>query len=353
MIVFAMSLVLVSAAFFILWQYYADPWLLLVYILLLWAVFLWRYVRKRRKDDRILARLGRILTDGGASYAVEEELTPTERGWMARIAALETREREVQAAYANLSTLVSDIAHQTKTPLSTILLYTDMAAAASAPDTVPAPDAAAPSAMAVVRVQAQRLFFLMDALDKLAKCESGRIAASLTPQEGSVRALLRTVIEAYFAAAGEKGMTIRCRIPEELRAVFDPAWTAEAVGNLLDNAIKYGPAGSTITIAATAVDLFCRIDVSDEGETLPEEERTRIWKRFVRGKNAAGVRGVGIGLYLTEQIIRAQGGRVLVKPGKSTIQDDMANENPRVTLVDSASDPSASGNTFTIWLPVT
>ena len=163
-----MSLILVSAAFFILWQYYADPWLILTYILLLLAVFLWRYVRKRRENDRILARLGRILTDGGASYAVEEELTPTERGWMARIAALETREREVQAAYANLSTLVSDIAHQTKTPLSTILLYTDMASA-SAPDTVPAPDAAAPSAMAVVRVQAQRLFFLMDALDKLAK----------------------------------------------------------------------------------------------------------------------------------------------------------------------------------------
>lgn len=112
-------------------------------------------------------------------------------------------------------------------------------------------------------------------------------------------------------------MDIRCTVPEELTAVFDLRWTAEAVGNILDNAVKYAPVGSEITITACAYDLFVRIDIADQGSGIPEDELTNIWKRFYRGKNAANQSGVGIGLYLTANILNTEGGRVSAKSGES------------------------------------
>ena len=96
-------------------------------------------------------------------------------------------------------------------------------------------------------------------------------------------------------------------------AVFDLRWTAEAVGNILDNAVKYAPKGSEIRISACAYDMFVRVDIADCGVGIPEDELCNIWKRFYRGKNAASASGVGIGLYLTANILNTEGGRVSAK----------------------------------------
>ncbi len=102
-------------------------------------------------------------------------------------------------------------------------------------------------------------------------------------------------------------------------------WTAEAVGNIIDNAVKYSPENSEITVTALEYDMFIRIDVSDQGKAIPEEELTNIWKRFYRGKNAQTKSGAGIGLYLTSVILNAEGGR-------------------------SSAKSNDSGNTFTVYL---
>ena len=94
---------------------------------------------------------------------------------------------------------------------------------------------------------------------------------------------------------------------------FDLHWTAEALGNILDNAVKYSPDSSEIAISACAYDMFVRIDIADQGCGIPEEELTNIWKRFYRGKNAENQNGVGIGLYLTANILNTEGGRVSAK----------------------------------------
>ncbi|MBQ8642760.1 MAG: HAMP domain-containing histidine kinase [Clostridia bacterium] len=292
------ALCVLSGLFFVLWQYWESPWLIFVHILAVLTVCAVYFITEKRKNRRILSRFERIFREGGADTLADESLTPTERKLIARLCELEAREQRVQNGYRSISSLVSDIAHQSKTPLSAILMYTELEEGVHT---------------GILRSQTEKLKFLMESLTRLAKCEGGLIAENLTPRENPVKELLRSVIETNYAAADEKNMEIRCAVPDDLQAVFDMRWTAEAVGNILDNAIKYAPAGSEIRLSACAYDMFVRIDITDRGCGIPEEELCHIWKRFYRGKNAEGESGVGIGLYLTACILNAEGGRVCVK----------------------------------------
>ncbi len=256
-------------------------------------------------------RFERILAGESADHIADEHLTPTERRLITYLNELETREARVQNGYRSISSLVADIAHQSKTPLSSILMYTEMSENGG-----------------IIRAQTEKLAFLIDSLTKLAKCEGGLIAENLAPKENSVKELLRQVIEANYASADTKNIEIRCEVPDDLTAGFDLRWTAEAIGNILDNAVKYSPDGSEIAITTCAYDMFARIDIADHGSGIPEDELCNIWKRFYRGKNAENHSGVGIGLYLTANILNTEGGRVSAK----------SDEN---------------GSTFTVFLPKT
>lgn len=298
MIVCGTALVVLSALFFVLWQYFETPLLLLFYILAALTVCGVYFFTERQKNRRIMDRFEMLLRGEHADTAVDETLTPTERKLITHLCELETREQRVQNAYRRISSLVSDIAHQSKTPLASILMYTELSDGAYS---------------SVIRAQTEKLKFLMESLTKLAKCEGGLITENLIPVENSVKELVCRVVENGFPAADAKKIGIRCDIPDGLTAVFDLRWTAEAVGNILDNAVKYSPVGSTIGIRACAYDLFVRIDITDRGGGIPEEDICNVWKRFCRGKNAADTPGVGIGLYLTACILNAQGGRASVK----------------------------------------
>ncbi len=287
---------ILSAAFFLVWQYDDHPWWILLYVTALLAVCAFYGRMERRHTRRMLARFEKILTSGSADYVADEDLTPTERKLLTRLCALEAREAGVQDSYRRISSLVADIAHQSKTPLSALLMHTELQGGG-----------------AVLRTQTEKLRFLMESLTKLAKCEGGLIAENLSPKGNSVRELVRLAVEGVYDAAAAKSMEIHCAMAEVPAAVFDLRWTCEAVGNLLDNAVKYAPAGSTIRISAYAYELFVRLDIADEGPGIPEDELCHIWKRFYRGKNAECQSGVGIGLYLTESILHAQGGRCAVK----------------------------------------
>jgi len=309
MIAGTVTLLLLSTAFFLLWQYWESPWLILGYILSVLAVCGICFIRERRKNQRIFDRFERILSGESADHIADEHLTPTERRLITRLCELETREAKVQNGYRSISSLVADIAHQSKTPLSSILMYTELSENGE-----------------IIRTQTEKLSFLMDSLTKLAKCEGGLIAENLTPKENSVKELIRQVIEANYASADTKNIDIRCDVPDDLTGIFDLRWTVEAIGNILDNAVKYSPAGNEISISACTYDMFVRIDIADHGTGIPEDELCNIWKRFYRGKNAEKESGVGIGLYLTANILNTEGGRVSAK----------SDEN---------------GSTFTVFLP--
>ena len=102
---------------------------------------------------------------------------------------------------------------------------------------------------------------------------------------------------------------------------FGDLLTAEALGNLVDNAVKYTPSGGRVTLSAALTESFCRVDVADTGPGIPESEQGAVFNRFARGSAARGVEGLGIGLYLARQIAAGQGGYIRVRsaPGQGSV----------------------------------
>ena len=134
----------------------------------------------------------------------------------------------------------------------------------------------------------------------------------------SVEALTAQALSAIIPAAEKKSIVFSVEIPEKMTALFDLRWTAEAVGTILDNGVKYSPENSKITVAAHRYETYVRLDILDEGPGIPEEELSEIWKRFYRGKTNRNPSGVGIGLTLCRMIVWAQGGWVLCQNREDT-----------------------------------
>lgn len=253
------------------------------------------YEKTRRQ--RLLDDVQKAL-DGKDDFAARESsLAPLARQLRLKRQEEETRDRRVTESYRSLSSLVSDIAHQCKTPLTAAKMYAELLPTSA-------------ESAAIVQ-QADKLQFLLDALVKLSRCEGGLIEENVHPTENSVEALAAQALSAVVPESESKNMVLAAEIPQGLTAVFDPRWTAEALGTILDNAVKYAPDCSKITVAAQRYDQFIRLDVLDEGPGIPEEELPEIWKRFYRGKTNRNASGVGIGLTLCRMIVQAQGGRVL------------------------------------------
>lgn len=164
--------------------------------------------------------------------------------------------------------------------------------------------------------QSEKLRFLIDSLVKLSRLENGII--SLSPQQAALQPLLESVVEQYTAKASEKGLSLQMQDTDAF-AVFDFKWTAEALANIVDNAIKYTEHG-TIRISAVSYEMFARIDISDTGSGIPETEQAKIFARFYRSNSVQKQEGVGIGLYLARQIISGEGGYIKIAsvPGKGS-----------------------------------
>lgn len=261
-------------------------------------------LNERMRRRRLLNDVQRALEDRD-NFAVEEsEIAPIVRQLRLKRSEEETRDRRITESYRNLAALVSDIAHQCKTPLTAAAMYAEMLPTSA-------------EAEAICK-QTEKLQFLLDALVKLSRCEGGLIEENVHPVIELIETLTAQALSAVVPAAEKKSIVFSVEIPEGLTALFDLRWTAEAMETILDNGVKYAPENSKIAIAAQRYETYVRLDILDEGPGIPEEELSEIWKRFYRGKTNRNASGVGIGLTLCRMIVQAQGGRVLCQNREDT-----------------------------------
>jgi signal transduction histidine kinase len=203
-----------------------------------------------------------------------------------------------------IKSLVSDISHQTKTPVSNILLYAQLLAEQDLPNQLQL-------LVKEITSQSEKLRFLIEALIKASRLEAGIIRVN--PKSSSIAELITNCINVIYTKADEKGITLNIQCKENLKAYIDPKWTEEAIVNILDNGIKYTQKNGAIKVSAAAYEMFTRIDITDDGIGIKEEEINLIFQRFYRSSEASQYEGVGIGLYLTREILTAQGGYIKVK----------------------------------------
>ena len=273
------------------------------------VVVIWDRWRTRRLLKRLDTMLEKAITRGFTEEDYDESLLSAVESKLARYLASSTvSARNLQAEKDKIKTLIADVSHQTKTPLSNVLLYAQLLSEQ------PLPEENRACVMAL-EGQAVKLQSLIEALVKASRLESGVLA--LHPQPASLAPMLEEAVAQFAPKAAEKKITLTLASSEG-DGVFDSKWTAEAVCNLLDNAVKYTPAGGTVTVQTHCYELFCRIDVSDTGPGIPEEEQAKVFQRFYRSPANHQAQGVGIGLYLARQIAEGQGGyiKVFSKPGK-------------------------------------
>lgn len=280
--------------------------------LLLLGLWLWLDARRTvRRLDRMLS----TAIDGGFGEESFDESAPSAlESRMARFLNGSARSlRGVQRQRESIQRLLSDISHQTKTPLANLRLYSSLL---MEEELTPRQREQAQ----VIFQQSEKLSFLIETLVKLSRLETDVLV--VTPKLQPLAPLLERAASQAKAAAEQKGIALQLHLQQqaEMKALYDLRWTAEALGNLLDNAVKYTPPGGCIQVSATQYELFCRIDVRDNGIGVAEEEQAQIFGRFYRGRQVREQEGLGIGLYLAREIAQKQGGylKLSSRPGQGS-----------------------------------
>lgn len=202
--------------------------------------------------------------------------------------------------HENIKELVSDISHQLKTPISTLKMYSQFL------EDETLPPEKRREYVRVLALSVERLYFLTEHLIKISRLESGLIHLNIESQ--CLNETVMKSVKDIYPKAKQKRTEIVYQEDGQIMLGHDRNWTAEAVFNLLDNAVKYADEGSRIVLSVRELGMFAEVSVEDENGAIPAEERTKIFTRFYRGKNSRRQEGIGVGLYLSREIAVKQGG---------------------------------------------
>ena len=225
---------------------------------------------------------------------------------------MQENRRKAEEERQELQMLVSDVSHQVKTPVSNLKMVTDTLLSKSVTEEEQR------EFLQGIRNQTDKLEFLFQALVKISRLETGAIR--LEKKDAPLIDTLAFGCSGIVYAAEKKDICVTVDCPEDLCRSHDSKWTAEAVFNLLDNAVKYTPAGGAIQISVEQWEMYVKMSVSDTGKGIPESNQAAIFRRFYREEEVHEQQGVGIGLYLTREIVTRQGGyiKVVSEPGKGS-----------------------------------
>ncbi len=260
------------------------------------------YREKKRSRDT-LNRLNHMMDKKDFTIHYDESLLSlTELKFKEYIMSHNISKEKLNSEKKKIEALISDISHQIKTPLSNILLYISLLLEENLSDK---------SRLYINHLEAQsdKLKFLIDSLFKVSRLENGLI--TLDRKKNSVNKLLNAALLDYKEKAIDKNISIYVDGGEDI-AAFDFKWTVEALSNVIDNAIKYTEEGGWIKLSIIPYELFVRIDIMDSGIGIKEEEKEKIFLRFYRSTEVSDKDGVGIGLYLSREILSNEGGYIKV-----------------------------------------
>lgn len=209
-----------------------------------------------------------------------------------------------------LQEMISEITHQIKTPLSNLKMYCEMLSEEGA--------SFSRQSNEVMKSQLIKLEFLLDTLLKASRLETDMIR--LEPENSRVLETLAAAVNNVMRKAELKNIEISVDCRPSVLLFHDRKWTAEAIENILDNAVKYTPENGSIHISVHPGEMYTEIRIQDTGKGIAPAHINDIFKRFYREKSVSQTEGLGLGLYLARYIIALQKGYISVRstPGKGS-----------------------------------
>lgn len=262
------------------------------------------------RTGKTLQRLDEMLTEAMSgtfeeSRYDETELSRLESKWKQYLTNSKMSLQRTQVERERIKTLVSDISHQTKTPLSNILLYAQLLQERTE-------HTEEQELAKQIVTQTEKLEFLIQSLVKMSRLETEVL--EVIPAMNPIRSLVERAVEELQAKAEKKQIkVVVSEMEEQLQASYDRKWTLEALCNILDNAVKYSPTKSQILVEVKEYEFYVCICVTDEGIGISEEERAQIFGRFYRGRQVQQEEGIGVGLYLAREILQRENGYIKVE----------------------------------------
>lgn len=267
---------------------------------------------ERRQVSEFADDLCRTLDDLIAGREIEgyhpyeDSLTAKVQGKLMQYYDLMSEgKRRSQKDKQTIQELVSDISHQVKTPVANLRMFIGILQEHRMTEEK------RQEFLAMMAGQINKLDFLMQSLIKMSRLETGTFALQM--ENASLYDTIAQAVSGVWKKAEQKDIQIDVDCGSDVMACHDLKWTAEAFGNILDNAVKYTPEGGSIWVKVRPWQFYTRVDITDTGIGIPKEHYHDVFKRFYRAQEAAAQEGVGLGLYLAQGIVTRQRGYISVK----------------------------------------
>ena len=261
------------------------------------GIILYKYIVLRSEMSELSDYIDQAL-DGNLEITEfdEKELSKIKSKLIKFLYASQVKEAKINTEKSKTKDLIADISHQTKTPITNLSLYISLLE-----------DDPKDEYLEIIKYELNKLEFLIQNLVKSSRLESDII--SLQKHHANLKDIVEDVLKEFKVTLDEKNISINLK-DEDLIFNLDERWLKEAIHNLVDNAIKYSPNGSTINISIYKSYLNYNLDIENECKDLSEETLPKIFERFYRGKNSVSKDGLGLGLFIAREIIEKHGGNI-------------------------------------------
>lgn len=268
------------------------------------------FLRQWKKMDRILDSFqqaeaaGALQNDLCCSDVSETRESRVISQLVRILSSARYQERQAQEEKKQTMELVSDLSHQFKTPLANIVMDMELLLDCELEEDK------RNEFLTHAKSQADKMQWLMADLLKASRLESGIIR--FEAENAGIKRTIAQAVSAVYAQVSAKNIALEVEEFQDFALWHNPKWTAEAMSNILENAVKYAPENSRIQIAVERLDLYTRITITDEGIGIPESDYNLIFKRFYRGKEVEHQEGSGLGLFLAQLILQCEKGYITV-----------------------------------------